>query len=106
MRWVAVLTLPLALAACPESGKGGTNNQVFVEAGNARSGGSRCELIARCNGIVKVDCGAAVDGPLYYFDEDTVELINCCGGCCFTPDPAKQEDCRLNCPPPGWTCSP
>jgi hypothetical protein len=98
MRWLAILVL----AAC-ESGSPGTSHD-FVAAGNAMSGGSRCMELGRCNSIVKVDCGSAADGPLYYFDEDTAELINCCGGCCFTPDPAKQEDCRLNCPPAGWTC--
>ena len=101
MRWLAVL----ALAACTESGKGGSPpSHDFVAAAMARSGGIQCSEQGRCNGIVKVDCKSAADGPLYYFDEDTAELINCCGGCCFTPDPAKQEDCRLNCPPAGWTC--
>jgi len=101
MRWLAALAL--VLAACSESGNS-PDSSAFVEAANARSGGIRCEEVSRCNGIVKVDCQSAVDGPLYYFDEDTVDLINCCGGCCFTPDPAKQEDCRVNCPPAGWTC--
>jgi hypothetical protein len=88
----------MSLAAC-----GGDNP--YVEAAEKQSGGSRsCKEVGRCNGIVSVDCRSSTDGPLYYYDEDTVELINCCGGCCFTPDPAKAEDCRLNCPPPAWTC--
>ena len=54
------------------------------------------------NGIIYLDCGAAVDGPAYYFDEASGALISTCGGACMTPDPEQQEICRTLCPPPGW----
>jgi hypothetical protein len=96
MRWLVVL----ALAAC-EHGSGNP----YVADAESMTGSGRCTEQQRCNGIVLVDCGAAVDGPAYYYDEDTVEVIGRCGGFCFTPDPVEQERCRRECPPPGWTCS-
>jgi hypothetical protein len=77
----------------------------YVDAAEERSRGGHCEETGRCHGIVQVDCGAAVDGPLYYFDEDSVEVISVCGGACFTNDPVQLELCRTMCPPPAWTCS-
>lgn len=77
----------------------------FEEAAQKESGSHlECEEKARCAGMVYVDCQASTDGPAYYFDEDTVEVIARCGGYCFLPE--HLEMCRATCPPPAWTCSP
>lgn len=52
------------------------------------------------NGIIRFDCGAAVDGPLYYLWADDGTLISACGGACFVPE--QQDVCRTLCPPPQW----
>jgi len=54
------------------------------------------------NGIIYLDCGSAVDGPSYYFDEISGALISTCGGACMAPDPDQEEICKTLCPPPGW----
>lgn len=54
------------------------------------------------NNIIFLDCGAAVDGPAYYFNAASGAVISTCGGACLTPDPEQQEVCRTLCPPPGW----
>lgn len=57
-----------------------------------------------CGNLGMLDCGAAVDGPLYYFDANSLEIISTCGGACFAPDAQQLEVCRTLCPPPEWTC--
>lgn len=85
-------------------GCSGSND--FEAAAEDHSGGLDCTEVARCNGIVKVDCQSAVDGPLFYFDEASHEVISTCGGACFVPmDPQQQEVCRTLCPPPAFTCA-
>jgi hypothetical protein len=54
------------------------------------------------NNIIFFDCGAAVDGPAYYFNAASGSLISTCGGACMAPDPEQQQVCRTLCPPPGW----
>lgn len=54
------------------------------------------------NDIIRFDCGAAVDGPLYYLDARDGSLISTCGGACFTSDPDQLEECQTLCPPPDW----
>ena len=91
VRWLALL----ALVGC-------TNE--YEEKAHERSG-LDCNELSRCRGIVLVDCQSAVDGPTYYFEEQTLEVISVCGGACWLPhpDPANPEVCRA-CPPAGWTC--
>lgn len=54
------------------------------------------------NGIIRFDCGAAVDGPLYYLNASDGSVISVCGGACLTPDPQQQQVCQTLCPPPQW----
>lgn len=54
------------------------------------------------NGIVSFDCGAAVDGPHYYHDLATGDLVSTCGGACMDPDDAQQTVCTMLCPPPAF----
>ena len=77
--------------------------QVYVERAQAMIGPSPgCELRAVCGHLVYVDCGSSTDGPSYYFDSDTDELVAKCGGFCWMP--MEPDEC-VACPPPGWTCS-
>jgi hypothetical protein len=56
-----------------------------------------CPKVRYCGKIGYVDCGAAVDGPAYYFDRRSGRVAGYCGGHCM------GGQC-VNCPPPGWTC--
>lgn len=70
------------------------------------SSDSRCEIIEYCNNLAEVDCFAAVDGPLYYVNKYSGEIVEYCGGHCFRPDNWKYPNtkyCR-SCPPKEWTC--
>tara|TARA_R110001592_G_scaffold16881_1_gene71384 strand:+ start:59919 stop:60236 length:318 start_codon:yes stop_codon:yes gene_type:complete len=44
--------------------------------------GSECTIVRTCDDMVYVDCGAAVDGPAYYLDEN-LEVIGTSGGLCM-----------------------
>jgi len=41
---------------------------------------SHCTIYEACNSIIKVDCNSAADGPTFYFDEESEELLSVCGG--------------------------
>lgn len=57
-----------------------------------------------CNNLVRVDCGAAVDGPLYYLNKETGEQVSICGGACMLPKGYQIEVCKTLCPPKEWNC--
>ena len=68
-----------------------------------------CAAPVYCGDMVRVDCGAAVDGPLYFLDGKSGEEISACGGACWAPESVLREEgrleaCRTLCPPPEWTC--
>lgn len=65
---------------------------------------SSCGKPVFCNNLVKVDCGAAVDGPLYYLDAKSGEEISACGGTCWLASGPQLEVCETLCPPKEWTC--
>src|SRR3989338_1049420 len=66
---------------------------------NPQNYGSLCDQIAgRCNGIVGINCHVEVDGPFYYVDEKSGEIISRCGGDIL----GGSSD---QCPPKEWTCS-
>ncbi|HEX8224973.1 MAG TPA: hypothetical protein VF605_14235 [Allosphingosinicella sp.] len=56
-----------------------------------------CSRPRYCGRLGHVDCGAAVDGPAYYFERRTGRILGYCGGYCM------GGPCD-NCPPPQWTC--
>lgn len=58
---------------------------------------SECNVSARCGDIVGINCKAEVDGPYYYVDKNTHEIISRCGGYCMM-------GCE-NCPPQEWSCN-
>ncbi len=57
-----------------------------------------------CKDIVFVDCGSAVDGPSYYLNKNTGELISTCGGACWGATGEGRRVCETLCPPPEWDC--
>jgi len=57
-----------------------------------------------CNNLVMLDCGAKVDGPLYYLNKNNGEQISVCGGACLFPQGKQIEVCRTLCPPKEWNC--
>jgi hypothetical protein len=57
-----------------------------------------CELERVCGSLIYVDCHSEVDGPAYYADGKTLDVIATCGGACMNVD--KPCDC----PPTAWTC--
>jgi hypothetical protein len=64
---------------------------------------TNCKDVTYCGDLVSVDCGAEVDGPLYYVDRNSGEIVEWCGGFCFGNSDSNDKYCR-NCPPEGWTC--
>ena len=66
---------------------------------------TNCSDIKYCGDIGELNCGAEVDGPLYYFDKQTEEIISTCGGACWRPDEEQQVVCETLCPPPSWDCN-
>ncbi len=63
-----------------------------------------CSPPVVCGDLVKIDCGAAVDGPLHFVKRKTGEEVSLCGGACFHPMGKQVEVCKTLCPPPEWTC--
>ncbi|RJQ37345.1 hypothetical protein C4552_01100 [Candidatus Parcubacteria bacterium] len=56
------------------------------------------QISGTCNGIVAINCHAEMDGPFYYVDEATGDIISTCGGECLF------GTCEGQCPPAAWTC--
>ena len=57
-----------------------------------------CRLERRCEALLGVDCNAATDGPYYYVNAETLEVVSRCGGFCM------GGRCE-NCPPKQWKCA-
>jgi hypothetical protein len=56
-----------------------------------------------CAGIGLFDNGSSIDGPIYFFKNDTRELICISAmGECVAADAKQQNACRQICPPPEW----
>ena len=67
---------------------------------NPKTYGPLCgEIVGICNDLVAVNCRAEVDGPFYYVNRRSGEIVGRCGGECFRP-----EGCPTPCPPKEWTC--
>lgn len=63
---------------------------------DAKKYGLNCRVERICGDLVGIDCDSAVDGPYYYVDKKTGNIISKCGGYCMV-------GCT-NCPPKEWTC--
>ena len=71
--------------------------EVAAQMGMERFDGPRCAVERICGPLVGVDCQAAADGPYYYVERDSGQVLAACGGAC------QMGDCE-NCPPSRWTC--
>jgi hypothetical protein len=60
--------------------------------------GTSCRLTRECAGLWGIDCDAAIDGPYYYVEAQTLKVVARCGGYC------DGATCT-NCPPRTWTCA-
>lgn len=64
---------------------------------NPKKYGNNCRVERTCGNIVGIDCQSNLDGPYYYVDSDSGDIISTCGGACM------GGQCT-NCPPSGWDC--
>jgi len=89
-RCIAKFTAPEVLETSPD-----TYNEI-----NPKAYGLYCELAGTCNSLAAINCQAEVDGPFYYVEIDTGEIVGRCGGLCM------GGGCDLSkCPPKEWTCN-
>jgi len=77
-----------------------TPEEIIIMSNPEIKANNSCEIVDYCGFMVAVDCGAAVDGPLYYVDKDSGEILEYCGGFC---ERIGEEYCR-ECPPKEWNC--
>lgn len=66
---------------------------------NPKAYGPLCGVVGTCNDLVAINCRAEVDGPFYYVNSRSGEIVGRCGGECDRP-----EGCPTLCPPKEWTC--
>jgi hypothetical protein len=62
-----------------------------------------CTWDRTCGDLAGVDCGMAVDGPYYYVEARTGDVVETCGGACMG-GPRPEEGLCGECPPRQWTC--
>ena len=62
--------------------------------------GNDCIVERTCGNMVGIDCHSNVDGPYYYVEKESGDIISSCGGACMS----QPEYCKENCPPKEWTC--
>lgn len=60
------------------------------------AGAMNCRFIQECGALILVDCNSAADGPAYYINQKTEDLLATCGGACM-------RGCK-GCPPKEWVC--
>jgi hypothetical protein len=59
--------------------------------------GNNCRIERTCGDMIGIDCQSNLDGPYYYIDGNSGNIISTCGGACM------GGTCT-NCPPTGWNC--
>lgn len=104
MKNITILLLCISvLSACDNDKNDGTNDNDVRYISSIDQ--SMCDDVVVCGDLGKLDCGSAVDGPLYYFNLLNEEIISECGGICFASGPDQQEICETMCPPKEWSCT-
>lgn len=70
------------------------NNYTTID---AKKYGQNCRVEKVCGFLVGIDCQSSLDGPYYYINRKTEEIISTCGGAC------RNDQCA-HCPPKEWGC--
>lgn len=93
------LTFP-ALAQMPSAAK-----PPVQTAGDAivKKFGKNCKQAGSCGDLVYVDCNSAADGPAYYAQKDTLNIVMRCGGFCMSATSNNAQGYCNECPPKEWT---
>ncbi len=113
-KWLALPLTALLLGACGGTPKTGTDEQPLSSerayrvqyasrAAEVKEGlaSGQCHVNSTCGELSFVDCGMAADGPAYYVNTKSNEVLEVCGGACMA---GPREDFCVACPPPEWTC--
>lgn len=79
---------------------GAEQSQVMDKDAFAKSYGPRCTYKAECGELAMISCMPEVDGPVYYVNKDSGDVVETCGGACMMP---SETHCN-SCPPESWTC--
>jgi len=87
---------PLARSACEPRGLTTGESNLLARLGLV-DGPRTCKFIQECGDVILIDCNSAADGPAYYVDRRTPQLLATCGGACM-------RGCT-GCPPRAWTCA-
>src|SRR4030067_2056693 len=71
---------------------------------NPKKYGPDCEYVGQCGNLISVNCRAEVDGPFYYVNKKTGEILEYWGESCVTDDPigkycgdrpTNEWDCKI-----------
>ncbi|CAA0125597.1 Uncharacterised protein [BD1-7 clade bacterium] len=57
-----------------------------------------CAPVEHCGNIGRIDYDSETDGPLYYFDLQSEEVVSTCGGVCLAPTGDQAAVCETMCP--------
>lgn len=63
---------------------------------NPKKYGDVCRVDIQCQGIAGVDCNQAVDGPYYYVDMRSEEILARCGGALMAPGGTVEKCAELH----------
>ena len=63
-----------------------------------------CKIVDYCGDTATVNCRAEVDGPFFYVNKYSGEILEYCGGYCLMPLESREGKYCQNCPPKDWNC--
>ena len=67
----------------------------------AKQFGSWCRIERMCGDLLGIDCNSGGDGPYFYVEANSLEVVANCGGSCMSS--YRSGECR-DCPPKCWRC--
>jgi hypothetical protein len=114
-KWLALPLTALLLGACggaqkppqteaqPLAGERAYRAAYAPRAAEVKEGlaSGQCHVNSTCGELSFVDCGMAADGPAYYVNTASNQVLEVCGGACMA---GPGRDVCVTCPPPEWTC--
>lgn len=66
--------------------------------------GQSCEVARICDSVIGINCNSEIDGPYYYVNKNSGEILSKCGGYCLTADQEQIKICQTKCPAEEWNC--